>query len=588
MMFDVFGNSSANHTVHWQPEPTTRGTFGILSTCLITISLCIWTSLHLNVPGSNEKSSRQLWRKGKWLIGGLLAPEFVLFTALYQYILAKQTAELVSKELSKHSRRNPTDTAMQTGNATEEQNLEDPEQGSPRQYINSIKFTIKQGFFIQMGGLAFDVKGAKGVYIPSDVPDYWFPNFTAIRNLCQLHPEIFDTVTDRSINDKSKTGNFGKTLVCLQASWFIAQCISRLAQRLPISLLELNTLGHCVCALLVYCFWWSKPLDVEQPILIQEANHRETLAWMWMYSHPADGPGNIEEIHHVWPFSHDESHGSLELARDLSAVQLPEATHQTSPESPAIAQTILESGQALPGTNMKYRRLCGPDHLHLSAIDVLRWQLASARAQTLDVSQSRGFWSDQRIVSRCKNGFQFTGLSPRDRLLAWSILVLASIIYGGLHALAWYVTFGSHTERFLWRLSASSVMSYGFVATVYLFLDEFYEALDLFSIIVPSDSSSMRENFFNVQRRLLETLGLEKYLFSKNPIIRWCSKLQAGLLVLVCCVARILFLWATFFGSFLYLAARVYLVVECFISLFRSPPDLYEKPVWASYFPHIR
>ncbi|KAH9215019.1 hypothetical protein DL95DRAFT_299580, partial [Leptodontidium sp. 2 PMI_412] len=61
--------------------PATRGTFGVSSTCLITISLCIWTAIHLNIPGQSEKKSVQVWRKVKWLVIGLLAPEIVLFTA---------------------------------------------------------------------------------------------------------------------------------------------------------------------------------------------------------------------------------------------------------------------------------------------------------------------------------------------------------------------------------------------------------------------------------------------------------------------------------------------------------------------------
>jgi len=95
-MFNIFGNSSTNDTVAWQPEPTTRGTFGVLSTCLITISLCIWTAVHLNVP-THKGSVGQTIRKVKWLVIGLLAPELVLFTAWYQYVKAKQTAEMLTE-----------------------------------------------------------------------------------------------------------------------------------------------------------------------------------------------------------------------------------------------------------------------------------------------------------------------------------------------------------------------------------------------------------------------------------------------------------------------------------------------------------
>ncbi|KAI9669936.1 MAG: hypothetical protein M1831_006972 [Alyxoria varia] len=43
---------------------------------------------------------------------------------------------------------------------------------------------------------------------------------------------------------KSKADGTAKTLTCIQALWFIAQCITRLTMHTPISLLELNTFGH--------------------------------------------------------------------------------------------------------------------------------------------------------------------------------------------------------------------------------------------------------------------------------------------------------------------------------------------------------
>ena len=92
-----------------------------------------------------------------------------------------------------------------------------------------------------MGGLAFDTKAVQDVFIPRDVDDYWIVDGTGMERLCELHPEILQTITDRIIDDKSKTGNFGKVLVCIQTLWFVAQCISRLAQSLPVSLLEVRS-----------------------------------------------------------------------------------------------------------------------------------------------------------------------------------------------------------------------------------------------------------------------------------------------------------------------------------------------------------
>lgn len=48
------GNVSANITSNlvWEAQPARRGTFGILSTCFVTLALCTWKIVHLNLPGT--------------------------------------------------------------------------------------------------------------------------------------------------------------------------------------------------------------------------------------------------------------------------------------------------------------------------------------------------------------------------------------------------------------------------------------------------------------------------------------------------------------------------------------------------------
>ena len=36
-----------------------------------------------------------------------------------------------------------------------------------------------------------------------------------------------------------------------------------------------------------------------------------------------------------------------------------------------------------------------------------------------------------------------------------------------------------------------------------------------------------------------------------------------------------------------YLLARAYLVVECFINVFHLPAGVFNTPEWSTYFPHI-
>lgn len=77
----LFGNSSEK-IVHWQADCGSRGTFDILSTCIITLLLCIWTAVHLNVPPPGQYWRPALEKVG-WLFLALLAPEMIAYTAWY-------------------------------------------------------------------------------------------------------------------------------------------------------------------------------------------------------------------------------------------------------------------------------------------------------------------------------------------------------------------------------------------------------------------------------------------------------------------------------------------------------------------------
>ncbi len=54
------------------------------------------------------------------------------------------------------------------------------------------------------------------------------------------------------------------------------------AQRIPISLLELNTFGHAICALLIYLLWWEKPFEVDIPTTIESQVVLDLYALAWI------------------------------------------------------------------------------------------------------------------------------------------------------------------------------------------------------------------------------------------------------------------------------------------------------------------
>lgn len=97
---------------------------------------------------------------------------------------------------------------------------------------------------------------------------------------CGLLPDI-DIL---EIKDKSKTDGLAKTLVLLQATWMLAQTAGRLATHIPTSLLEVNTIGHILCAFVIYLLWWNKPREIHEPTILRGEWVDALCAYMYMSS----------------------------------------------------------------------------------------------------------------------------------------------------------------------------------------------------------------------------------------------------------------------------------------------------------------
>lgn len=136
------------------------------------------------------------------------------------------------------------------------------------------KWTRTHNYFALMGGFVLD--NSKMSINP-------FENFRerstiTASTLCAIAratPDSIPDISKRAILDKSKANGIGKLLLCLQAGWFGAQTVGRLATKdNPISLLELNVLLHALCCLFILRVWWFKPLDIEEPDSVDASKTR--------------------------------------------------------------------------------------------------------------------------------------------------------------------------------------------------------------------------------------------------------------------------------------------------------------------------
>lgn len=215
--------SNSTSTLHgWVDQPNTRGTFDIIWSCFLTIFLCTWTCLHLNVPASKEGPWRPVLRKFRWMVLTILGPEFVFAFAAGQRFNARR--------------------ALNTMRG-----------------MNYSEWTLRHSFYANMGGFVLQARDS------APFPIHGLHIIYLLKEGYLDLPEI----TSEEISDKSKANFLAKALVCLQTGWFVVQCSSRLAQNLSLTTLELVTISYVWCTWSIYAQWLRKPLDVTAPTALR-------------------------------------------------------------------------------------------------------------------------------------------------------------------------------------------------------------------------------------------------------------------------------------------------------------------------------
>ena len=83
-----------------------------------------------------------------------------------------------------------------------------------------------------MGGIAFEIPGnlpESKRFLPSDASEFCFVSFDGIHVLLEeeIGRNVIPDLSVEEIKSKSKANGVAKALVCIQAVWFIAQCLTR-------------------------------------------------------------------------------------------------------------------------------------------------------------------------------------------------------------------------------------------------------------------------------------------------------------------------------------------------------------------------
>lgn len=89
--------NSTIQSLGFVPEPDERGTISLLWGCSATILICSWSAVHSNIPPDNESQWRLYWRKFKYMMMGIIAPELVTTIALDEFVAMRRWRRRVWK-----------------------------------------------------------------------------------------------------------------------------------------------------------------------------------------------------------------------------------------------------------------------------------------------------------------------------------------------------------------------------------------------------------------------------------------------------------------------------------------------------------
>ena len=81
-----------------------------------------------------------------------------------------------------------------------------------------------------MGGLALDLPRdlpESEQFVPNWACGTWFIKPPGLELLLKTDKDRMPSLTEEEIKSKSKANGLAKTLVCAQASWFLATCVTR-------------------------------------------------------------------------------------------------------------------------------------------------------------------------------------------------------------------------------------------------------------------------------------------------------------------------------------------------------------------------
>ena len=182
----------------------------------------------------------------------------------------------------------------------------------PKKARSFVPWTTEQAFFAVTGGLA----------VKRD--SFWHaPRIALMPEGVVLLAEmgLLPSFSQAEVEERSQADIIAKLLVCLHALWFLVQSFARVVQGLPLTLLEVHTMTHIVCALGMYMIWLRKGYNIRNPIVLEDKRIISIAALKALRAD--DTTWEFFETWDGWPF-HDEEDDNESSESDNDGIDSPE------------------------------------------------------------------------------------------------------------------------------------------------------------------------------------------------------------------------------------------------------------------------
>lgn len=350
-------------------------------------------------------------------------------------------------------------------------------------------------------------------------------------------------VTQAEIRDKNKADTVAKFLVCFQAGWMIVQVVARMAERLPVTLLEVNTIGHVACALAMYLLWWHKPRQINEPTRLEGEWAASLCAYMFLTSQ-LSGRKHKKMPFHSCP--DDTAVGAITCIRIRPGSLI---RHDSSIEDTGLGNRSVYEIRANEADDTEHADLLPLSHgsasLAIGAYPALKTRLLCKSHSAVNCLNCTAFEipAEEHLATTISDWPTDQLLRRVDSLIMGAILWFATIAYGAIHTAAWNSYFPTTLEKWLWHSSSIYVAFSGIVWVV----------INLVAKLCPG----------------IDALWI-RFLHRKTF---WLTDVVIVFLCTICGLA--------------YIFSRAYLVVEAFNSLRELPRGAYETPSWIQVLPHL-